>query len=144
MAEPDSQPPRTRRPRGDAQVALLAGYSLLAFAATGRSTYELIVKFDEAPFAYSLSTFAALVYLAAVWAIRRGDRLGLRIAAAACSFEMTGVLVVGALSVIDPDTFDERTVWTKFGIDYGFLPLAMPFLALVWIAREWRNGIASR
>jgi hypothetical protein len=128
------EPLSTRR--GDGQVALLAGYSLLAFAATGRSVYELVVKFDEAPVAYTLSTVAAIVYLVAVWAIARGDEVSLRIARAACTFELIGVLTVGTLTVIDPEIFKVRTVWTYYGIDYGFLPLVMPALALWWIARR--------
>ncbi len=126
----------TRRRRGDGQVALLAGYSLLAFAATGRSVYELVVKFDEAPAAYLLSTLAAVVYLVAVWAIARGDATSLKIARAACTFELVGVLLVGTLTTLDPEIFEVRTVWTYYGIDYGFLPLAMPALALWWIARH--------
>jgi hypothetical protein len=125
-----------KRRRGDGQVALLAGYSLLAFAATGRSVYELVVKFDEAPLAYTLSTVAAIVYLVAVWAIARGDATSLKVARIACTFELVGVMTVGTLTAIDPDVFDVRTVWTLYGIDYGFLPLVMPALALWWIARR--------
>ncbi|MBJ7348570.1 MAG: hypothetical protein JHC87_08380 [Thermoleophilaceae bacterium] len=122
--------------RGDAQTALLAGYGLLAFAAVGRSTYELFTKFGEAPVAYSLSTVAAVVYLVAVWAIARADALGIRVARIACTFELAGVLIVGTLSLIDTSLFPEASVWSQFGIGYGFLPLVMPILALWWIAKQ--------
>lgn len=123
--------------RGDAQVALLAAYSLLAFAAVGRSTYELIFKFDEAPVAYSLSTFAALVYLVAVWAIWRGDRTGIIVGRIACTFELAGVLIVGTITTFgDSEAFDVGTVWSYFGRDYGWLPLVVPALALWWLFKQ--------
>jgi hypothetical protein len=129
--------------RGDAQVSLLAAYGILAFAAVGRSTYELIDKFDKAPLAYSLSAFAAVVYCVAVWAIARADRVALRIARAACSFEALGVVVVGTLSIFDSSLFPHGTVWSYYGMDYGWLPLAMPFLALWWITRRQRAATGS-
>lgn len=125
-----------RKMRGDAQVALLAAYGLLAFAAVGRSTYELVAKFDEAPVAYSLSAFAAVVYCVAVWGIARADRLAVRVALVSCTFELIGVLSVGTLTVIDEDAFPAGTVWSLYGRDYGWLPLVVPVLALWWLARQ--------
>jgi hypothetical protein len=137
-AKPESANPT--RMRGDGQVALLAAYGLLAFAATGRSVYELSVKFNEAPLEYSLSTLAAVIYLVAVWAIARGDRLALRVARAACTFELAGVLIVGTVSVFDSEAFSRSTVWAKYGMDYGWLPLFVPMLALWWIHRQSPRG----
>lgn len=131
-------PGERKRTRGDAQTALLAVYGLLALAAVGRSSYELVAKFDEAPLAYSLSTLAAIVYIVAVWAIARADALALRVARVACSFELAGVLIVGTLTLVDPDLFPDATVWSKYGIGYWFLPLVMPILALWWIAVQER------
>lgn len=122
--------------RSDAQTALLAAYGILAFAAVGRGTYELIAKFDEAPVAYSLSAFAALVYCVAVWGIARADRLAVRVARISCTFELIGVLVVGTLTTIDGDAFPTGTVWSYFGRDYGWLPLIVPVLALWWLAKQ--------
>lgn len=122
--------------RGDGQVALLAAYSLLALAATGRSVFELVTKFDEAPLAYTMSTVAAVVYIVATWAIARADAMSLRVARVACTFELVGVLVVGTLTIVNPDLFKVETVWTYYGIGYGFLPLFMPGLALWWISRK--------
>jgi membrane protease YdiL (CAAX protease family) len=122
--------------RGDAQTALLAAYGILAFAAIGRSTYELIFKFDEAPLAYLLSAFAAVVYAVATWAIWRGDRRAIRIGRISCTFEMIGVLTVGAITTINPDALPVGTVWSYFGRDYGWLPLVVPALALWWLYRQ--------
>ena len=134
---------KTRKLRGDAQVALLAAYSLLALAAVGRSTYELIFKFNEAPVAYSLSTFAALVYLIAVWAIWRGDRVGIIVGRIACTFELVGVLTVGTLTVLGNDAFDVGTVWSYYGRDYGWLPLFVPALALWWLFKQDASAAIS-
>jgi hypothetical protein len=122
--------------RGDGQVALLAAYSLLAFAAVGRSTYELVFKFNEAPVAYSFSSLAAVIYLVACWAIWRGDALGVKVGKIACTFELFGVLTIGALTTVGESAFDVGTVWSYFGRDYGWLPLVVPALALWWLYRH--------
>lgn len=128
--------PAPARIRGDAQTALLAAYGILAFAAVGRGTYELAVKFEEAPLAYSLSAFAALVYCVAVWGIARADRLAVRVARVSCTFELVGVLVVGTITAIDSTAFPAGTVWSLYGRDYGWLPLVVPILALWWLSRR--------
>jgi hypothetical protein len=123
--------------RGDAQTALLAAYSLLALAAVGRSTYELVAKFNEAPVAYSFSTIAALVYIAATWGIWRGDRTGVIVSRVACTFELVGVLTIGTITTFtDSTTFDVGTVWSYYGRDYGWLPLVVPGLALWWLYKQ--------
>ena len=98
--------------RGDAQVALLAAYGLLAFAAVGRGSYELAVKFNEAPAAYALSAFAAVIYCIGVWGIWRADRFAVRIARVAVGFELAGVLIVGTLTLFDDEIFPTGTVWS--------------------------------
>ncbi len=124
------------RPRGDGQVALLAAYSLLAFAAVGRSTYQVLFKFDQAPLPYSLSLIAACIYLIACWAIWRGDALAVRVGKVACAFELAGVLVVGTLTTFSDHALDVGTVWSYYGRDYGWLPLVVPGLALWWFFRR--------
>lgn len=125
-----------KRIRGDAQVALLAAYSLLAFAAVGRSTYELIWKFNDAPVPYSFSTAAAVIYLVACWAIWRGDELGVRVGKVACGIELIGVLTIGTITTLGDTAFDVGTVWSFYGRDYGWLPLVVPSLALSWLFRQ--------
>lgn len=139
MAEDEQQPDRAQphpELRGDAQTALLAAYSILAFAAVGRSTYELIFKFDEAPVPYTFSVIAALIYLVACWAIWRGDALGVKVGKVACSFELIGVLTIGTLTTIGERAFDVGTVWSYYGRDYGWLPLVVPALALWWLFKQ--------
>ena len=79
------------------------------------------------PLAYSLSLFAAIVYLVATTSLLLGGRTGWRVAAAAVCVELLGVLSVGALSYAATDLFPDKTVWSHFGQGYGFLPLVLPF-----------------
>ncbi|MGH2960501.1 MAG: hypothetical protein ACRDKE_12905 [Solirubrobacterales bacterium] len=127
---------RSNEIRGDAQVALLAAYAILAFAAVGRSTYELIFKFDDAPVPYSFSVAAAVIYLAAVWAIWRGDELGVKVGKVACTIELIGVLAIGTITTLGDSSFDVGTVWSFYGLDYGWLPLVVPALALWWLYKQ--------
>jgi UPF0716 family protein affecting phage T7 exclusion len=48
---------------------LIAVYGLLALAATGRSVYQIFDDFGAAPFAYSLSALAGVVYILATIAL---------------------------------------------------------------------------
>jgi hypothetical protein len=41
-------------------------------------------------------------------------------------------LLIGTLSLVQPDLIG-RTVWTRFGLDYGFFPFFQPILGLVWL-----------
>jgi hypothetical protein len=61
----------------------------------------------------------------------RTDRLGLL--GVAATFELIGVLGVGALTLADPSAFPDQTVWGQFGAGYGYLPLALPVAALAWV-----------
>jgi hypothetical protein len=49
--------------------------------------------------------------------------------------ELAGVLIVGTLSVLQPEAFPRATVWSVYGIGYGFVPLVLPVLGLVWLVR---------
>ena len=114
---------------------LIAVYGILALAAIGRSTYQIITKFDEAPLAYSLSALAAVVYVIATVALVARGAVWFRIAVIAIVFELAGVLVVGTLSLIDPALFPDDTVWSLFGRGYAFIPLVLPVLGLLWLRR---------
>jgi hypothetical protein len=112
---------------------LIAIYGVFAISASARASYQLIFKFDQAPFAYSLSLVAALVYLlATVLLANQGLR---NYAPIAIWFELVGVLVVGFLSLALPQLFAHPTVWSGFGIGYGFVPLILPVLGLLWLRR---------
>lgn len=113
--------------------ALVFVYGVFAVAATGRSLLQLSTDADKAPLAYSLSLFAAVVYLAATTALLLGGRTGWLLAATAVGVELTGVLVVGALSYVASDLFPDKTVWSHFGQGYGFLPLVLPLAGIAWL-----------
>jgi hypothetical protein len=107
-------------------------YGILAFAASGRASFELTTKYTEAPFPYTLSIIAAVVYVVATWALAIGRRA---IAVATVSFELVGVLAVGLSSLVWTDKFPEASVWSDFGAGYGWVPLALPMVGLWWLHR---------
>ena len=143
MSETDR--PTTRRSTGAGRV-LVAVYAILAIAATGRSVFQIIDRFDEAPIAFSLSALAAVVYLLATVALALGWR---RIALATICFELAGVLLIGTVSIFAPallglesvDPFGrEATVWSAYGAGYLLVPLALPVLGLIWLRS---SGVAA-
>jgi len=112
---------------------LVAVYGLFALAATARSAVQIATKFHQAPLAYLLSAFAAVVYVVATVSLARGDAVSRRVATVAISIELVGVITVGAVSELAPDAFPDATVWTGFGSGYGFVPLVLPFVGLWWL-----------
>jgi hypothetical protein len=115
---------------------LVAVYGVFALAAGSRAAVQLALQFHEAPVAYLLSALAAVVYVVATVGLARGGRGGRRTALTACSVELAGVLVVGTLSLTDPAAFPDSTVWSGFGQGYGFIPLALPVLGLLWLRHQ--------
>ncbi len=134
---PESAPRSTRSGPG---IVLVAVYGVLALAATGRSVLQILEYFDRAPLAYLLSALAAVIYLVATVALARGDRTSRRVALAACSVELVGVLVVGLASYLVPSAFPDKTVWSHFGSGYGFVPLVLPVLGLLWLRHTRRSA----
>jgi hypothetical protein len=112
---------------------LVALYAVFAVAAGARAAVQIATQFDEARLAYLLSAAAAVVYLVATVGLARGGRGGRRTAVAACSVELAGVLVVGTLSLADRHAFPDSTVWSGYGSGYGFAPLVLPVLGLLWL-----------
>jgi hypothetical protein len=51
------------------------------------------------------------------------------------------VLVIGSLSVFDPGAFPRATVWSGYGAGYGWVPLVLPVLGLLWL---FHTGRAAR
>ncbi len=111
-------------------------YSLLALAAGARAAVQLAIDPSRAPVAYALSAVAAAVYLAGAIALRRDGRRARRIAAGICAFELSGVLVVGALSLAAPADFPDASVWSGFGSGYGHVPLVLPIGGLWWLRAD--------
>ncbi|MDK8434868.1 MAG: hypothetical protein ACTH2U_08600 [Brevibacterium sp.] len=115
--------------------ALTAVYAIFALSATARAGYQVIREFDVAPIAYSLSVIAAVIYILATICLVIGNRTSHRIAIASCVIEFVGVIVVGILSFTHPEDFAKPSVWSSFGIGYGFIPLILPLIGLWWLAR---------
>jgi len=115
---------------------VIALYAILTLAALGRSSFQVITKFDEAPLAYSLSTVAAVLYLVATITLAYSARSAARtIATVVLSIELVGVLAIGAASLALPQLFEDATVWSQFGLGYLFIPLFLPILGLWWLRR---------
>lgn len=114
-------------------------YVVLSLAALGRSSFQILTKFDDAPLAYSLSALAAVVYVIATVSVAMGHRpIARRVAQWSLSFELAGVLGVGSLSLIIPELFPDQTVWSQFGMGYLFIPLVLPVLGLWWLTKRAR------
>jgi hypothetical protein len=124
--------PRTASGPGRALVAV---YGVLAIAATARSAVQVLRDLEAAPLAYTLSAFAAAVYVVATVALARPGPRARRVAWVAVSIEAVGVLSVGTLSLVRPELFPDATVWSGFGIGYAFVPLVLPALGLWWLSR---------
>ena len=123
----------TTRMTGSGRVLVIV-YAVMALAATGRSFVQIVRRFDEAPLAYTLSALAAVVYILATLALVLAKRRGwYTVAWIAIVFELTGVIVVGALSLLVPDLFQHETVWSLFGRGYLFIPLVLPVFGIWWL-----------
>ncbi|MDP1878582.1 MAG: hypothetical protein Q8M17_13620 [Actinomycetota bacterium] len=133
MAETSAASPRDTG-TGFGRV-LVVVYGLFALAATARSAVQLATRFDEAPVAYLLSAFAAVVYIVATVSLARGDRTSRRVATVAITIELVGVLAVGVLSLLMPEEFPRASVWSAFGRGYLFIPLVLPLVGLWWLRR---------
>ncbi len=118
---------------------LILVYAVFAVSSTARASFQVITKFEDAPLAYSLSLLSALVYILATVSLARSGTTWNKVAVAAVVFELVGVLSVGTLSFVAPELFDHASVWSGFGSGYGYLPLVLPILGLIWI-RKARRG----
>lgn len=120
---------------------LVIVYAVMALASTGRSFVQILRRFDEAPLAYSLSALAAAVYILATLALVLAHRRGwYTVAWVAIVFELTGVIVVGALSLLAPVLFGHDSVWSYFGMGYLFIPLVLPVFGLWWLRTHRPQG----
>ncbi len=133
--EPEPEPEPRRTSSGPGKV-LVAVYAVFAIAATARAGLQLVTRFGEAPTAYLLSAVAAVIYIVATVTLALGTRTSRIVALVAISIELLGVLAVGTLSLVDPEAFPRATVWSGFGMGYGFVPLVLPILGLFWL---WRT-----
>ncbi len=131
--------PEPHRTSSGPGKVLVAVYAVFAIAATSRAGVQLATRYAEAPTAYLLSAFAAVIYIVATVTLALGTRTSRIVALVAISIELIGVLAVGILSLADPEAFPRATVWSAFGMGYGFVPLVLPILGLLWL---WRTRSA--
>jgi hypothetical protein len=118
------------------RLILIVIYAILGLAATGRAAYQISIKFAEAPVAYSVSALSALLYVTIAVALWRGWK---RTAVAGTIAELAGVMVVGTLGWAAPGLWPDQTVWTAYGVAYGWVPLALPIVAL-WVLLGTHDG----
>jgi cytochrome bd-type quinol oxidase subunit 2 len=114
---------------------LIAVYGVFALAATARAGVQIATKFSDAPIAYLLSAVAAIIYCAATFALAKATNVSRKVATTAIVIELIGVLAIGAFSYAVPDDFPDATVWSHFGQGYGFVPVVLPVLGLLWLRR---------
>ncbi|WP_088319083.1 hypothetical protein [Kineosporia sp. R_H_3] len=119
---------------------LVALYAVMAVGACSRSVVQVATRFGEAPIAYALSAFAAVVYVLATVGLARRGPGARRLATVACTVELVGVLAVGTFTVVVPSDFPDATVWSLYGMGYVFIPLVLPVLGLWWLRRTRSTG----
>jgi hypothetical protein len=119
---------------------LIVFYAVFAVSATARASFQIITKFEEAPLAYSLSLVSALVYILATVSLASKAKIWKPIALGSVIFELIGVLAVGSLSFVAPELFAHPSVWSGFGSGYGYIPLLLPILGLLWIRKTNRES----
>ena len=118
---------------------LIVFYAVFAVSSTARASFQIVTKFEQAPLAYSLSLVSALVYILATISLAKAGKRWKQVAWASVVFELAGVLSVGALSLIAPELFAHPSVWSGFGAGYGYIPLVLPILGLLWIRKTQRE-----
>ncbi|GAA4362618.1 hypothetical protein [Nocardioides caricicola] len=123
-------------PRSGPHKVLLALYALFTLAAGARALVQLTTQYDDAPVAYWLSLVAAVTYALGWYAIRSASEGRTAFASVMLWVELAGVLIVGVLSLVKDEWFPEPSVWSDFGIGYGFVPLALPIAGLLWLRRQ--------
>ena len=148
---PASEPASTTAPRRTPGVGrvLVVVYAILALAATGRSVFQIIDRFSEAPVAFTLSALSAVVYIVATVAlIGRWNR----VAFVTIAFELVGVLVIGTITTFAPgliglasnDPFGRTsTVWSSYGLGYLLVPLVLPVLGLLYLRSQRRASVRA-
>ena len=144
----EAEPARSTASRSGAHQVLLLVYALFTLAAGARSLVQLATKADEAPFAYSLSLLAAVTYALGWMAIRQASEGRTAFASRMLWIELAGVLAVGTLSLVEDDWFPDATVWSDYGIGYGFVPTILPVAGLLWLraqdpARAGRGAVTA-
>jgi amino acid transporter len=121
-----------RRNQGLGRILVMV-YAVFALSSFARSIYQILVHFDEAPLAYVLSAFAAAVYIVATLSLARSGRTAWYVSLVAVGIELVGVVAIGLWTVLDPQLFADDTVWSRFGAGYGYIPLVLPVIGMLWL-----------
>ncbi len=131
-------PPSDPAPRSGPHKVLLALYALFTVAAGARAIVQLTTQYDDAPVAYWLSLAAAVTYALGWYAIRQASVGNTGFASVMLWIELAGVLTVGTLSIVEDQWFPDASVWSDYGIGYGFVPAVLPIAGLLWLRRQKR------
>jgi RsiW-degrading membrane proteinase PrsW (M82 family) len=123
------------RPKRGPHLVLMALYALFILASGSRAVVQIATQFDVAPLAYVLSAVAAVTYVVGWFAIRRAAYGKPRLAEVMLWVELSGVVVIGTLSLVKKDWFPDASVWSDYGGGYGWVPAALPIAALLWLHR---------
>ena len=130
MRRPAAHPGDRRHGPGRVILAL---YLVFVIGTVSRSAAQISTRWHEAPLAYGLSAFAALVYVVALVSLSVRGRRAWWVSVVALSVELVGVLVVGTWSLLAPEMFPDATVWSGFGVGYLLIPLVLPVAGLWWL-----------
>nr|WP_147108980.1 hypothetical protein [Nesterenkonia populi] len=117
-------------------MLIIAAYGVFAVSSFARALYQISTDFGTSPVAYLLSAFAAAVYILATYALAHTSVRWWTVALAAVLIELIGVVGVGLWTVLDPELFNRSTVWSHFGAGYGYIPLILPFIGLLWLLKH--------
>lgn len=121
---------------------IIAVYVIFVIGTVSRSVFQIATKWEGAEVAYTLSAFAAAVYVVATVSLTRPGVRAWWVSLIAISIEMIGVLAIGAWSLLAPEQFPDATVWSHFGRGYLYIPLVLPVAGLWWLYRT-RPGTLS-
>jgi integral membrane protein len=141
-----TEPAPAATSRSGAHQVLLLVYAVFTLSAGARAVFQLATKAGEAPVAYSLSLLAAVTYALGWVAIRRASEGRTAFASRMLWIELAGVVTVGTLSLVERGWFPDASVWSDYGIDYGFVPAVLPVAGLMWLRAqdpERRAGAAT-
>ena len=132
---------RSPRPSKGPGMILVALYGLFSLSAGARALYQIATKFEEAPVSFLLSALSAAIYVAATVFLAKSGPTARRWAVITVGIELAGVLLVGLVSVLIPQLFPEPSVWSHFGSGYGYVPLILPVLGLIWLNTGARRAV---
>ena len=115
---------------------LVSLYALFALAAGARAAVQIATKFDEAPLAYMLSAVAAVIYLVATVGFIRGGRAAGGWPSSAAPSNWWGCWRSARPAWSRRRRSRTPRVWSGFGRGYGFVPLVLPVLGLLWLRSD--------